>query len=272
MANVVRKFYRYLSASANRKLDEKADPRVQIDQAITEAQHQHQALVQQAAAVVGNQRQLEMRMARQIDEVERYMASAGHALRLADQSRAAGDATRADRFEQDATVFASQLVSAEASLDDLKKLHSQASSSADQARRAVEDNVARLKSQLAERDRLLTQIEQAAMQEQMSKAMDGMSRLAPPSDTPSLGEVRDKIEKRYAVALGRHELASQGMEARMVEIQRASIDAKASDRLAELRIALVAGSGAGASSAPGKASLEKGPARGDSDDSVQPPP
>ncbi|WP_308128301.1 PspA/IM30 family protein [Frankia sp. CiP3] len=243
MANVVRKFYRYLSASANRKLDEKADPRVQIDQAITEAQRQHQALVGQAAAVVGNQRQLEMRMARQIDEVENLADSARQAVMLADKANASGDAVAADRHEQTAQAFASQLVAAEGSLAELKGLHQQASYSAEQARRAVEDNTMRLQGQLAERARLLTQIEHAAMQEQLSKALDGMSQLTPPGDTPTLAQVRDKVEQRYAVSLGRHELASQGVEAQMLEIRRAALDAKAAKRLTEIRTALSADRG-----------------------------
>ncbi|AEH10893.1 phage shock protein A, PspA [Candidatus Protofrankia datiscae] len=258
MANVVRKFYRYLSASANRKLDEKADPRVQIDQAITEAQRQHQALVQQAAAVVGNQRQLEMRMARQIEDVESLTASARQAILLADAASAKGEEDAAARYEQTAQAFASQLVAAESSLDDLKALHQQAALSAEQARRAVEDNTLRLEGQLAERARLLTQIEHAAMQEQMGKALDGMSRLTPPGDTPTLGQVRDKVEQRYAIALGRHELSSQGVESRMLEIRRASLDAKASNRLAEIRTALSAGPAAGGSD--GTLSLDKGQA------------
>ncbi|WP_131747887.1 PspA/IM30 family protein [Frankia sp. Cppng1_Ct_nod] len=260
MANVVRKLYRYLSASANRKLDEKADPRVQIDQAITEAQQQHRALVQQAAAVVGNQRQLEMRMARQIDEVENLADSARQALVLADAAGAKGDTAAAERYEQTAQAFAGQLVAAEGSLEDLKNLHQQAARSAEQARRAVEDNTARLQGQLAERARLLTQIEHAAMQEQMSKALDGMSQLTPPGDTPTLAQVRDKVEQRYAVSLGRHELASQGVEARMLEIRRASLDAKASNRLAEIRTALAAGSG---SSSAASGSLPAGSGAGD---------
>ncbi|WP_462203814.1 PspA/IM30 family protein [Frankia sp. CcWB3] len=253
MANVVRKIYRYLSASANRKFDEKADPRVQIDQAIAEARQQHEALVQQAALVVGNQRQLEMRMARQVDEVANLTESARSSLLLADNARAAGDLATAAGYEETAQAFASQLVSAEASLEDLKNLHRQAAASAQQARTAVEDNTVRMQRHLAERARLLTQIEHAAMQEQMTKAMEGMSSLAPAGDTPTLGEIRDKVEQRYAVALGRHELASQGMEARMIEVRRATMDARASSRLAELRGDMAAGgqlpAGAGGSAA-----------------------
>ena len=60
MANGFTKAWRYLMALFSSKVDEYADPKVQIQQAIEEAQRQHQALSQQAAAVIGNQRQLDL--------------------------------------------------------------------------------------------------------------------------------------------------------------------------------------------------------------------
>jgi phage shock protein A len=58
-----------------------------------------------------------------------------------------------------------------------------------------------------------------------------------------LGEVRDKIEKRYAVAMGRTELASTGVEARMLEVQKATIDSAAKSRLDQIRASLGTGTG-----------------------------
>lgn len=231
---------------------------MQIDQAIEDARRQHEALVQQAALVLGNQRQLEMRIARQADEVANLTESARSALLLADRARAVGDPVSAASYEETAQAFASQLLSAESSLEDLKNLHRQAVASAAQARTAVEDNTARMQQHLTERARLLTQIEHAAMQEQMTRAMEGMSTLAPVGDTPTLAEIRDKVEHRYAVALGRHELASQGAEARMIEVRRAMLDARAQSRLAELRGGLPGGPAAAPQSSPAPPSLAKG--------------
>ena len=53
------------------KIEENADPKIQIEQAIGEAQRQHQELSQQAAAVIGNQRQLEMQLNRRLEDVEK---------------------------------------------------------------------------------------------------------------------------------------------------------------------------------------------------------
>ena len=102
MANPFTRGWKYFLALLSGKLDEHADPRIQIQQAIEEAQRQHQALTQQAAAVIGNQRQLEMKLARQMSEVEKLQGSARQALVLAESARTAGDTSKAAEYEQTA--------------------------------------------------------------------------------------------------------------------------------------------------------------------------
>ena len=151
MANPFVKAWKYFMAAFSSKIDEHADPKVQIQQAIEEAQRQHQALSQQAAAVIGNQRQLEMKLNRQLGEVEKLQASARQALVLADEARAKGDEQRATQFENAAQGFATQLVTAEQSIEDLKTLHDQALQAATQAKQAVERNAMVLQNKLADR-------------------------------------------------------------------------------------------------------------------------
>ncbi|HEX6969456.1 MAG TPA: PspA/IM30 family protein [Micromonosporaceae bacterium] len=238
MANPFVKGWRYLMALFGAKIDEHADPKVQIQQAVEEAQRQHQALVQQAAAVIGNQRQLEMKLSRQLSEVEKLQAMARQALTLADQARGAGNEAETVRYEQSAQSIASQLVAAEQGLEDLKTLHDQAVSAAEQARRAVENNSMILQQKLAERTKLLSQLEQAKMQESIARSLESMSAIAAPGATPSLDEVRERIERRYATAMGRAELAGNSVEGRMLEIQKAALDSAGSARLEQIRASM----------------------------------
>ncbi|MEV4478658.1 PspA/IM30 family protein [Micromonospora coxensis] len=235
MANPFVKGWHYLMALFGAKIDEHADPKVQIQQAVEEAQRQHQALVQQAAAVIGNQRQLEMKLSRQMSEVERLQANARQALVLADQARARGDEAEAGRYEQSAQVLATQLVSAEQATEDLKTLHDQALGAAAQARRAVENNSMILQQKLAERTKLLSQLEQAKMQESVARSLESMSAITAGGNVPTLDEVRDRIERRYATAMGRAELAGNSVEGRMLEIQKSTLDAAGSSRLEQIR-------------------------------------
>ncbi len=242
MANPFVKFWKYLMASFSSKVDEYADPKVQIQQAIEEAQRQHQALSQQAASVIGNQRQLEMKLNRQLGEVEKLQSSARQALTMADQARSEGDETKAQQYEETAQQLASQLVTAEQGVEDLKSLHDQSLQAADQARQAVERNAQVLQQKIAERTKLLSQLEQAKMQEQVAGSLRQMTEVAAPGNTPSLEEVRDKIEKRYTTALGEADLAQNSVQGRMMEVQQAAVDQAGANRLTQLRASMGGGS------------------------------
>lgn len=238
MANPFVKGWRYLMALFGAKIDEYADPKVQIQQAIDEAKVQHQTLVKQAAAVIGNQRQLEMRLSRHMSEVERWQGMARQGLVLADKARTDGDEDKAREYEQAAQSAANQLVSAEQAVEDLKTLHDQALNAAQQARKAVENNKMVLEEKLAERTKLLSQLEQAKMQETVASSLESMSALAAPGNTPSLDEIRDKIEGRYATAMGRAELASNSVEGRMLDVQRTTLDMAGQSRLDQIRASM----------------------------------
>ncbi|WP_280423987.1 phage shock protein PspA [Nocardia carnea] len=261
MANPFTKAWKYLMALFDSKIEEHADPKVQIQQAIEEAQRQHQALSQQAASVIGNQRQLEMKLNRQLDEVEKLNANARQAVSLADQANAAGDTEKAIQYTNAAEAFAAQLVTAEQSVEDLKVLHDQSLQAAAQAKKAVEQNAMLLQQKVAERTKLLSQLEQAKMQEQVSASLQQMdSTLSAPGSVPSLDAVRDKIERRYANALGSAELAQNSVQGRMVEVQQASIQMAGHSRLEQIRAsmrgdALPAG-GANAAIDPGQSAAE----------------
>ncbi|MCT2330595.1 PspA/IM30 family protein [Corynebacterium sanguinis] len=233
MANPFSKFWNYLMALFDNKIEENADPKIQIEQAISQAQRQHQALSQQAAAVIGNQRRLEMQLNRRLEEVEKLQANTRQALQLADKARGEGDAQKAQEYENAAEAFAAQLVTAEQSIEDTKQLHDQALQQAAQAKQAVERNSAQLQQQVAERSKLLSQLEQAKMQEKVAETMSSMNAIT--TGTPNLDQVRDKIERRYANALGQAELAQNSIQGRMAEVEQAGIQMAGHGRLEQIR-------------------------------------
>jgi len=98
-----------------------------------------------------------------------------------------------------------------------------------------------LQQKLAERTKLLSQLEQAKMQEQVSKSLNQMSELAAPGNTPSLDEVRDKIEKRYTTALGSAELAQNSVQGRMMEAQASTTEMAGQSRLEQIRASMSGG-------------------------------
>jgi phage shock protein A len=238
MLKAFKRWWKYLAAAFTSKVEEKADPKIQIEQAIEEAKRQHELLSQQAAAVVGNQKQLELKLGRSIEDVEKLQGSARQALLMADEARRKGDATTAAEYEDAAQSFAMKLVTEESSMKDLKGLHDASITAAEAARKAVETNALNLQKQLAERSKLLSQLDNAKMQERMNSALKQMNELSPKGDTPSLAEVRDKIETRYAKALGESEIRTDSVGSKMMEVEKAQLDAEAASRLDALRVGM----------------------------------
>ena len=124
---------------------------------------------------------------------------------MADEATKTGDATKATQYTATAESFANRLIALEREVEDLKALHLQSTEAANQAKAAVQQNSSALQQKLAERQKLLSQLDQAKMQEQMNTAMSSLSETVG-QDVPTLNEVRDKIEARYAKAKGMAEL------------------------------------------------------------------
>ncbi|MDH2455133.1 PspA/IM30 family protein [Corynebacterium bovis] len=267
MANPFTKAWKYLMASFDSKIEENADPKIQIEQAIREAEDQHRALSQQAAAVIGNQRQLEMKLNRQLADVEKLQANTRQALTLADKARADGDTSKATEYENTAEAFAAQLVTAEQGVEDLKALHDQSLQQAQQAKQAVERNSMQLQQKVAERTKLLSQLEQAKMQEKVAESLQGMDAVSSGS-TPNLDQVRDKIEKRYANALGQAELAENSVQGRMAEVEHASTQLAGHSRLEQLRAEMSQGGASAGAIEGAETPAVEAPSSGASDDAV----
>lgn len=240
MANPFSKGWKYLMALFDSKIEENANPKVQIQQAIEDAQRQHQELSQQAAAVIGNQRQLEMQLNRRLAEIEKLQSNTRQAIQLADKARAEGNTQKATEYENAAEAFAAQLVTAEQGVEDTKQLHDQSLQQAEAAKKAVERNSMALQQKVAERTKLLSQLEQAKMQEKVAESIQSMNSISN-RNTPNLDQVREKIERRYANALGTAELAQNSVQGRMAEIEQAGVQLAGHSRLEQIRAEMAGG-------------------------------
>jgi len=250
MMDVIRRRWKYLTAKSNSRFQERADPKIQLEQAIAESQEQHRRLIEQAAAVVANQKQTEMQLARAMEELEKVSGSTRQALRMAQEAAERGDTQKAAEYNQTAEAFANRLIATENQVNDLKAMSLQTAGAAQQAKAAVQQNSAALQQKLAERQKLLSQLDQAKMQEQLNRAMSTLSETVD-QDVPTLDQVREKIEARYAKAIGTSELSGQTVEARMLEVQQAAMGSEARSRLDSMRAEM--GLPAGATTALGSA-------------------
>jgi phage shock protein A len=234
MLKLMRRWWKYMTAKLSSTFSEKADPKIQLEQAITESQEQHRRLKEQAANVIAHQKQTEIRLGRTMEALEKANANARQAVILADQATTSGDEAKASQYTSTAESFANRLIQLEKEVEDLKAMHLQATDAANQAKNAVQQNSIALQQKLSERQKLMSQLDQAKMQEQMNTAMSSLSETVG-QDVPTLAEVRDKIEARYAKAKGMAELTETTVESRMLEVEQASMNAEAQARLSQIR-------------------------------------
>lgn len=246
MFKVIRKWWKYLTAKLSSDFDAAADPKVQLEQAIIEAQQQHRQLTEQAANVIASQKQTQMRLDRAMDQLEKANGSARQALMLTDEATKAGDAQKTSEYNKAAEAYANRIISLEKDVAELKAMLFETTKNAEQAKAAVAQNSAALQKKLSERQQLLSQLDQAKMQETMNKAMTQLNATVG-EEVPTFEEVRSKIEARQAKAQGMAELTGQSVESRMLEVEQAQMNAEAQARLSELRTQLGLSSPAAAS-------------------------
>ncbi len=234
MLQYLKKRWKYLVAKLGGSFEESADPKVQLEQAIQEAQDQHRRLREQAANVIANQKQTEMRLNRALEDLERVNANARQAIVMAEDASTSGDQEKVASYTSAAEQFANRLITLEADIESLKAMHFQATEASDQAKAAVEQNSTLLQKKLSERQALLSQLDQAKMQETVNSAMATLSE-AVGEDVPTFDQVREKIEARYAKARAVSELTEANVDTRMHEIEAAARNVEAHARLDQIK-------------------------------------
>ena len=177
---------------------------------------------------------------------------------MADEAAQKGEADKAEEFTTAAETIATRLIEIEREVDDLKALHLDNARAVEQAKAAVEQNSIAVQEKLTERQKLLGQLDQAKMQEQMNTAMAQLSETVG-QDVPTFDEVRDKIEARYAKATGMAELSEGTVENRMLEVERATRSTEAHARLDAMREQLGLCAGEPEPAAPRRGALRPRP-------------
>ena len=234
MLKTLKKWWKYVGTKLGMQFDEMADPKVQLEQAINEAQDQHRRLKEQAASVIANQKTAEMQLDSKMEGLERLNANARQAVLMADEAAKKGDADKAAEYSQTAETFATQLIALEGEIETLKTMALQAAQASDQAKAAVSQNSMLLQKKLSEKQALLSQLDQAKMQEQLNSTMSSLTEVVG-EDVPTFEEVRTKIESRYAKASATAEIQEQGVESKMIEVEHAARNVEAQARLEEIR-------------------------------------
>ena len=232
-----KRIWGYIKSWFRVKAEDAMNPEIEIEQAITEARKQDQALRNQAAKVVAHRTQLESQIDRAADSVGDAREMAKQALLKAQEASGAGDAAAVDKWTSTAQSLAMKLQAAESNLNGLKGQYEASSKQAEEAKSAVQQNAMRVSELAAKRMQLLGELQQAKMQESVNEAVEAMSA-SMDVDAVSLDKVEEKIERRKSEAMARAELREVTPEGAESELREAVSLAQADSKLAELKAEL----------------------------------
>ena len=234
MFSAIRRWWSYLTTTLVRAFSGKADPRVQLDQVIDEARASHLRVKDHVVNVVANQKHADLQLQQSLAELSRLTGDARTALLAADEAERSGDAAGAARHTATAESLAADLVRIEEQIEQRKTLLLEATAAADRAKDALATSTARLQEVLNERARLVNKLDEIGMQEQLDETWRQLDGTAA-GDSPTLSEVRGRIDRQYAEAKAHAELADTSVDRRIAELEAAVAADAARSRLGELR-------------------------------------
>lgn len=210
----------YAQAKAESEFDSHADPRVQVQQAISGMQEHHRDLEEAAAHVIAQDKLAKMRLSDLSTQEARYTKSA-----MAAQQQGNVDVAR---------TFATKIASVREQIASLTAQIPQLEQAANDAREAVQESADQLQQKLNEKGTILAQIDQTRMQQEMASSLKAVTDLTGSNAAPSFDEIRQKVAGQFADAQASTELSSTSPEVLEMHAHHAELNSEADDILAQL--------------------------------------
>jgi phage shock protein A len=136
------------------------------------------------------------------------------------------------QYEEEAKLLLSKMEQAKADLTQTQSMLQTASAASEQAKRARDDYMRQMQMKIQEAQSALSRVKQAKMQEQLSSMMMTF-QTGDTSDT--LERMTSKIDERAAKAQAQMELATNSVDSRLREVQRASMQGDVDAKLLEYK-------------------------------------
>jgi len=221
-SNIFRRANSYAQARADAEFDSRADPKIQVEQAMAVLRKHHQDLEVAASRVLAQEKLAKMRVADLSTQEAKYTKSA-----LA--------AKQQNNIEV-ARTFASKIASLREQIQALMAQIPQLEQAADEAREAVQESADQLQQKFNEKGSILAQVDQANMQKEMAESLKQVSDLTRTTDVPSFDEIEQKVAGQFAQAQAASELSSTSPEVLEMHAHHAELTSEADQILAELEV------------------------------------
>lgn len=219
-------------ANVNAMLDQAEDPERMLDQLIRDFTDNIAEAEQAVAQTVGNLRLVEDDHREAKEAAVEWGQKAAAASRKAEELRAEGKTTEADRFDELAKVALRRQISFESQIQTLETQIAQQTELTDKLKDGL--NKLRIKREelVQKRDELVSRAKMAAAQTQVQQAVRSVSVMDPASE---LNRFEERIRRQEALARGMQEVAASSLDEQFAELDTSEDELEVEARLATLK-------------------------------------
>ncbi|MDQ0800578.1 PspA/IM30 family protein [Arthrobacter sp. SLBN-112] len=245
-------------ANINTLLDNAEDPQKMLDQMVRDYTNNIAEAESAVAQTIGNLRMLEDDYNEDIKNAQDWGNKALAASRKADEFRAAGDVTDAEKFDNLAKVALQRQMAAESEAKGAEPSIASQREVVDKLKVGLDQMKNKLNQLTSKRNELVARSKTAAAQSQVHDAIKSIDIMDPTSE---VGRFEEKIRREEAKVRGQEELAASSLDAQFNQLEDLGEQTEIEARLAALKAggkpALGAGSQATSGSTVDEADFDK---------------
>jgi phage shock protein A len=221
-----------IRANINSIIDSAEDPEKMLDQLVRDFTNNIAEAEEAVAQTIGNLRLVEDDAREAGEAVAEWGDKAAAASRRADELRAEGNTTEADRFDELAKIALRRQIGFE---EQSKTLGNQASQQTELAEK-LKDGLNKLRSRREElvqkRDELVSRAKMAQAQQQVQTSLKSVSVLDPTSE---LSRFEERVRRQEAQVRGMEEVAASSLDEQFASLESMDDEVEVDARLAQLK-------------------------------------
>lgn len=219
-------------ANINAMIDQAEDPQLMIDQLIRDFTNNISEAEAAVAQTIGNLRLMEDDYREDEQAAQEWGGKALAASRKADEFRAAGNATDADKFDNLAKVALQRQLQAEGEMRAAEPQIASQTEVVEKLKTGIENMRTKLSQLQTKRNELVARAKTAEAQ---GKVMDAMGKINVLDPTSDIGRFEEKIRREEARVRGQQELQASSLDAQFEQLEDLGQMTEVEARLAALK-------------------------------------
>jgi phage shock protein A len=220
-------------ANINALIDAAEDPQLMLDQMVRDYSNSISDAEEAVAQTIGNLRLLELDHKEDMEAAADWGRKAIAASSKADELRAGGNTTDADKFDNLAKVALGKQMVSEKEAHGAEPMIASQTEVVDKLKTGLDVMREKLNELSNKRDELVARSKTAAAQAQVAEAVKSIDILDPTSE---IGRFEEKVRREEAKVLGQQEIAASSLDAQFESLEDLGKTAEIDARLAAIKL------------------------------------